>query len=89
MAKFYAFHFTEGCRMPALSPEQAAGLKQAIGEAMGKMPGVIFNGVMWNPDTAIAVADIDAPDLQTAQAFCKTINSPPFDTIVPVEPLAL
>ena len=89
MAKFYAIHYTEGRRLPNLTPEQAAGLKQAIGDTMGKMAGVTFNGAMFNPDTGIAIADIDAPDLQTAEEFCKAINSPPYDTIVEVQPLEL
>lgn len=56
---------------------------------MEKMPSVTFNGAMFNPDTGIAFADFDAPDLQTVEEFCKIINSPPYDKIVEVQPLEL
>ncbi len=89
MPKFYAIHYTEKVRIPKLTPEQAEGLKKAIGEAATKMPAVKFNGVMWNPDTGIGVCDIDAPDLKAVEEFNKAIGASPNDIVVQVEPLVL
>ena len=89
MPKFYAIHYTEKVRIPKLTPEQAAGLKKAIGEAATKMPAVKFNGVMWNPNAGIGVADCDAPDLKAAEEFMKAIGAPPCDIVVQVEPMVL
>jgi hypothetical protein len=89
MPKFYCVHYTEKARIPKMTAEQKAGLKKAIGEASAKMPAVKFNSVMWDPNTGIGFADIDAPNAQAAQDFLKAINAPPNDMLLPVEPLVL
>jgi hypothetical protein len=85
MPKFYAIHYTK--RITKLAPEQAEGLKKAIGEASAKMPAVKFNGVMWDPNTG--VGDCDAPDVKAVEEWMKAIGAPPCDIVVQVEPMVL
>lgn len=89
MAKIYVIHCTEGNRIPPLTPEQAAGLKKAIGETSAKMPKVKFAGVMANPDTGIGVGEFDAPDAKAVEEFLKAIGITGYDVVVPVQPLEL
>ena len=89
MPKFYLVHYTEKVRIPKMTEEQKAGMKKAIGETSAKMPAVKFNGVMWNPDTGIGIADIDAPDAKAVEEFLKAMGAPPNDAVVQVEPLVL
>lgn len=86
--KVYAIHCTEKGRLPKLSPEQAAALKEGMGKALAATPGITYNGTMFDPGTGIGVCDWEAPDAATVEKMLKELGVP-FDAVVPVQKLEL
>jgi hypothetical protein len=86
--KVYVIHCTEKGRIPRLTPEQAQSLKEALGKALAAIPGVRYNGTMYEPQTGIGVCDWDAPSPQTVEDILRQLGIP-YDAVVAVQPLVL
>lgn len=86
--RIYALHVTEKGRLPKLSPEQAAALKEGMAKALADNPGVKYNGTMFDPVTGIGVCDWEAPGVGTVEKILANLGVP-FDAVVPVEKLEL
>lgn len=86
--KVYAIHCTEKGRLPKLSPEQAAGLKEGMAKALAANPGVKYNGTMFDPNTGIGVCHWEAPDAEAVEKILNNLGVP-FDAVVAVQKLEL
>lgn len=86
--RIYALHYTEKGRLPKLTAEQAAALKEGMAKALAASPGVAYNGTMFDPASGIGVCDWEAPDAGTVEKILKDLGVP-FDAVVPVQKLEL
>jgi len=87
MAKVLVLHYTEKARIPKLTPEQAAGFKQAVEKALADNPSVKFEGIFVNPD-GIGYGICEAPSASDVKKVVEQSGAA-YDIITEVEPLKL
>lgn len=88
MAKVLTIHFTEKARIPTnLTPEQAAGFKQAIEKALAANPTVKFEGIFVNAD-GIGYGMCEAPSADDVKKVVEQSGATA-DIITVVAPLKL
>lgn len=87
MARIIVYHYSQAARVPALTPEQRAAIRQKYDSVIRQYPGVVFHGVFVD-EKGQGICEWDAPSVDVVNEIITAVDGhPPLDGAVAVQKL--